>query len=150
MDAEHPLQLADQQLTEIAVYPGSPLNRTTLSQTRFSSAVDLRVVAIHRAGKAITAMPKGIQNVRLRIGDVLLVQGSSEAVAKLKAQPDLMVLDATRDLPRANKAPMSLLVMGSVIAIATTKLLPLSVVAALGVAAMLLCGCLNWKMYVMP
>jgi di/tricarboxylate transporter len=145
LDAEHPLPLADQQLTEVAIYPGSPLNRNTLMQTRFYAAADLNVVAIHRAGKAISAMPKGIQNVRLRMGDVLLIQGSAEAVAQLKAQSDLMVLDATRDLPRARKAPLSLLVMGAVIAIATTKLLPLAVVASLGVVAMLLCGCLNWK-----
>ncbi len=145
LDEAHPLPLADQQLTEIAVYPGSPLNRATLKQTRFHQKQDISVVAIHRAGKAITAMPTGIQNVRLRIGDVLLVQGSADAVSDLKSQADLMVLDATRDLPRRGKAPMSLLVMGAVIALAATRVLPISITAALGVAAMLMCGCLNWK-----
>jgi len=145
LDETHPLPLADQQLTEIAVYPGSPLNRATLKQARFHQKQDIRVVAIHRAGKAITAMPTGIQNVRLRIGDVLLVQGSADAVSDLKAQADLMVLDATRDLPRRSKAPMSLLVMGAVIALAATRVLPISITGALGVAAMLICGCLNWK-----
>lgn len=145
LDDTHPLPLADQQLTEVAVYPGSALNRTTLANTRFHEKKELDVVAIHRAGKAITAMPTGIQGVRLQIGDVLLVQGSAHAVDDLKSQADLMVLDATRDLPRRSKAPMSLLVMGAVIALATTRVLPLSIVGSLGVAAMLLCGCLNWK-----
>ncbi len=141
----HPLPLADQQLTEIAVYPGSALNRARLANTRFHEKKDLEVVAIHRAGKAISAMPAGIQDVRLRIGDVLLVQGSAKAVSDLKSQSDLMVLDATRDLPRRSKAPMSLLIMGAVIMLATTRVLPLSIVGALGVAGMLVCGCLNWK-----
>ena len=145
LDEAHPLPLADQQLTEIAVYPGSALNRTRLANTRFHEKKDLDVVAIHRAGKAITAMPAGIQDVRLRIGDVLLVQGSAEAVSNLKSHVDLMVLDATRDLPRRRKAPMSLVIMGVVIALAAARILPLSIVGALGVAAMLLCGCLNWK-----
>ncbi len=145
LDETHPLPLADQQLTEIAVYPGSALNRARLANTRFHEKKELDVVAIHRAGKAISAMPSGIQDVRLRIGDVLLVQGSAEAISDLKTQSDLMMLDATRDLPRRSKAPMSLLVMAAVIALATTRMLPLSIVGALGVAAMLLCGCLNWK-----
>jgi di/tricarboxylate transporter len=145
LDEAHPLPLADQQLTEIAVYPGSALNRARLANTRFHGKEELEVVAIHRAGRAITAMPTGIQDVRLRIGDVLLVQGSAEAVSELKSQSDLMVLDATHDLPRRRKAPMSLLIMGMVIALAATRILPLSIAGALGVAAMLVCGCLNWK-----
>lgn len=40
---------------------------------------------------------------------------------------------------------MSLLVMATIIVVAAMRVLPLSVIAALGVAAMLLCGCLNWK-----
>jgi len=75
LDESHPLPLADQQLTEIAVYPGSALNGVMLANTRFHEKRELDVVAIHRAGKAITAMPRGIQNVRLQVGDILLVQG---------------------------------------------------------------------------
>lgn len=145
LDNDHPLPEADQQLAEVAVYPGSALNRSSLAHTRFHEMKQLDVVAIHRAGKAISAMPRGIQSVPLRIGDVLLVQGSSHAIAELKSQPDLMVLDATRDLPRHRKAPLSLLVMFTVIVLASTRTLPLSIVGALGVAVMLLCGCLNWK-----
>ena len=145
LDETHPLALADQQLTEIAVYPGSALNRARLANTRFHEKKELDVVAIHRAGKAIPSMPSGIQDVRLRIGDVLLVQGSAEAISDLKSQSDLMMLDATRVLPRRRKAPLSLLVMAMVIALAITRMLPLSIVGALGVAAMLMCGCLNWK-----
>jgi di/tricarboxylate transporter len=145
LDESHPLPLADQQLSEVAVYPGSALNRATLANTRFHEKKELNVVAIHRAGKAIKEMPTGIQNVRLQIGDVLLVQGSAHAISDLKSQVDLMVLDATRDLPRRRKAPMALMVMFAVIALASSRALPLSIVAASGVAAMLLCGCLNWK-----
>lgn len=145
VDESHPLPLADQQMAEIAIYPGSALNRSTLAQSRFQLNKDINVVAIHRAGKAITAMPTGITNVRLQIGDVLLVQGCAKAVQQLKAQSDLMVLDATRDLPRRSKAFMSIMVMGVVIFLATTKILPLSITASLGIVAMLVVGCLNWR-----
>jgi di/tricarboxylate transporter len=50
LDETHPLALADQQLTEIAVYPGSALNRARLANTRFHEKKELDVVAIHRAG----------------------------------------------------------------------------------------------------
>ncbi len=145
LDAQHPLQLADQQLAEIAVYPGSALHRSTLAETRFRATRELTVVAIHRAGKAISIMPRGIQNIRLQIGDVLLVQGNTEAIAALKTQVDLMVLDATQDLPRRGKASMSMAIMSGVIFLAIIQILPLAVIAVLGVAAMLLCGCLKWK-----
>ncbi len=145
VDEQNPLSLADQQLAEIAVYPGSALHRNTLAQTRFRRTSDVIVLAIHRAGRPIKSMPGGIQNVRLTTGDVLLVQGRSETIAKLKSQSDLMVLDSRRDLPRRNRASMSLVIMFAVIVLATIQALPITITASAGVLAMLLCGCLNWR-----
>ncbi len=145
MDEEHPLQAADQQLAEVVIYPGSPLHRSTLSESRFTDQTLLAVLAIHRAGRAIEKMPEGIAHLRLRMGDVLLVQGSREEIDKLKHQPDLMVLDATLDLPHTSKAPLSLAVMAGMVALSALGILPIHISAPLGVLAMLICGCLSWK-----
>ena len=81
----------------------------------------------------------------LRPGDVLLVQGPADRVDLLKAAAGVLVLDAKMTLPHTRKAPVALLIMACVVAIAATKILPMVLAAALGVAFMMLTGCLRWQ-----
>jgi di/tricarboxylate transporter len=83
--------------------------------------------------------------VRLRAGDVLLVQGGKDAIRQLRESGSMMVLDATTDLPHTAKASLALGIMGAVVAFAATGIMPISVAALCGIAAMLLTGCLQWK-----
>lgn len=144
VDDEHPLIAEDQQLAEVVVVPGSPLAGSTLKNVRFIDHFKLVAIALHRGGKAIDLYRK-LGNVSLHVGDVLLVQGPRENIAKMKKQGDLLILDATTDLPHSEKAPIALLIMASIIIFAATGILPIAVSALCGVILMLLTRCMNWK-----
>jgi len=144
VDEEHPLTADDQQLVEIVVVPGSPLAGSTLKDVRFIDQYQMVAVALHREGKEIDLYKK-LGNVTLHVGDILLVQGSREKIAEIKRKGDLMVLDASTDLPHTKKAPYALAIMAGIIALAAFGILPIAIAAMVGVLAMLLTRCLDWQ-----
>lgn len=145
VSADNPLKAEDQQIAEIVVVDGSPLENATLREIRFANLYELVTLAIHRAGSVIESMPRGISDVRLRSGDVLLVQGAREQISRLKREGTLLVLDATVDLPFGRRAGFAVAIMTAVVIAAALGLLPIAVSAVAGVLAMLLLGCLSWR-----
>lgn len=145
VDEEHPLQADDQQLAEIIVTQGSPLENTTLSRARFADYYQLVTLALHRAGMEIRTLRADVGDVQLRIGDVLLVQGNREQIAELKREGELLVLDATSDLPHTKRAPLALVIMAAIIMTAALGILPIAISAVCGVLIMLLTRCLSWR-----
>ena len=53
------------------------------------------------------------------------------------------MLDASVDLPRTSKAPLALVILAGVVALAATGLMPIAVSATAGAALLLLTRCLN-------
>jgi di/tricarboxylate transporter len=88
---------------------------------------------------------EGAATAILRPGDVLLVQGPGDRIEQLKTAGGVLVLDANLALPHTRKAPVALAIMGLVIFLAATKLLPMVLAAASGVALLMLTGCLRWQ-----
>ncbi|MCP5214545.1 MAG: SLC13 family permease [Pseudomonadales bacterium] len=142
VDEEHPLQDEHQQLAEVVVTQGSVLDRTTLSRLRFAEYYQLMTLAVHRAGAEIR---KEVGEVILTVGDVLLVQGNREQIAKLKRSGELLVLDATSDLPTTKRASLALLIMAGIVGVAAIGLLPIAVSATCGVLLMIITRCLSWN-----
>ena len=145
VDEEHPLTAEDQQISEIVVVHGSPIEGVTLKDVRFIDRYQLVVLALHRAGKARASLGAGMGDVVLEAGDVLLVQGPPAQIAALKRDDQVLVLDATTDLPHTRKAPTAMVIMTAVILTAALGLLPISVAAVLGVLLMVATRCLNWR-----
>ncbi len=145
VDEEHPLAAEDQRLAEVVVTEGSALNGATLRDTRFSEWHEVTIVGLHRPGARAAGGQADISEVRLRVGDVLLVQGSDDAIRKLKSRARLLVLDQSYELPRTERAPLALAILAAVVAAAAFKLAPISIAALAGVAAMILTRCLDWE-----
>ena len=93
-----PLNSEGQQLAEVVVTRGSPLHHRTLDSSHFVDRYRLLPMAIHRA-RMDDDLSADLGAVRLRAGDVLLVQGAREAVQELRESGSMLVLDATMDLP---------------------------------------------------
>ncbi|MFO7593669.1 MAG: SLC13 family permease [Pseudomonadota bacterium] len=144
VDEEHPLEDEGQQLAEIVVTPGSLLEGNTLSRLRFADYYQLVTLALHRAGTAIRTLREEVGDVRLNVGDVLLVQGSAEQIAELKRSGELLVLDATSDLPTTRRAPVALSIMAAVVVVAALGVLPIAISATCGVLLLILTRCLSW------
>jgi len=145
VDDSTPLKAEGQQLAEVVVTRGSPLHLRNLAAARFSSSYGLMPLALHRARAPSSQVTGDLNMIRLRAGDVLLVQGSREAIAKLKDSGTMLVLDGTTDLPHTHNAKRALGIMGLVIAAAAFGILPISVSALIGLALMIVTGCLTWR-----
>ncbi|MGE4658674.1 MAG: SLC13 family permease [Gammaproteobacteria bacterium] len=136
---------AEQQLAEIVVTRESLLHRASLTTTRFAQRTGLLPLALHRARAPGSPEIRGnIGSVRLRAGDVVLVQGTQFQLGRLKRSGSALVLDGTINLPRKNQANRSLAIITIVVLTAALGILPISVSALMGVAFMLATRCLSW------
>jgi di/tricarboxylate transporter len=150
-DNEHPinddtpLKAEGQQLAEVVVTRGSPLHLRSLAAARFSVSYGLLPLALHRARAPSSQVTGDLNLIRLRAGDVLLVQGTSEAIANLKDSGSMLVLDGTTTLPQTHHAKRALFIMGGVVAAAAFGIMPISVSALVGLGLMIATGCLVWR-----
>lgn len=145
IDENTPLKAEGQQLAEVVVTRGSPLHLRTLASARFSASYGLLPLALHRARAPSSQVTGDITMIRLRAGDVLLVQGTRKNIESLKETGSMLVLDGTTDLPHTHKAKRALAIMGVVILAAATGFLPISVAALAGLGLMLATSCLTWR-----
>ncbi len=145
VDDKHPLQNKDQQLIEIIVHSRSPLFNRTLQSVHFIERYQLVALALHRDGKKVRSMPKGLGKLRLREGDVLLVQGRREHIDALKARNEFLILDRQLDVPHTQKAGLALFIMLLIVLTAAFGVLSIAVSSVTGVLLMLLTGCLSWQ-----
>ena len=144
VDEETPLNDEGEQMAEVVVTRGSPLHYQSLEGVNFGNAYGLMALAIHRARSPNSEITGDLNTVMLRAGDVLLVQGSREAIESLRDSGKMLVLDGAKDLPQKHKSKRALFILGSVILSAALGLMPISVSALLGVGFLLLTGCISW------
>lgn len=145
VDEEHPLEAKDQQIAEIAIVEGSRMVGRTVSSLRFSDRYNLVTLALHRANKRQEKIKQDIKDVRLRAGDVLLIQGAREQITNLKKEKDFLVLDATADVALTKKAPLAIVIMAGIILTAAIGVMPIAISAMIGVLLMVVTGCLTWR-----
>jgi len=145
VDASHPLSTDGQQIAEVAITPASRLNGVRIGNAGLLSLFKLRLLAFNRFEGMEERESPGLDETRLRAGDVLLVQSTLQNLAELKQSSDFLILDGSINLPRARKAPIALAVIFGVVALAALKVMPIEVSALLGCLVLILTGCLNWK-----
>ena len=145
VDEKTPLQAEGQQLAEVVVTRGSPLHLRSLAAARFSASYGLMPLALHRARAPSSQVTGDLNLIRLRAGDVLLVQGSREAISNLKDSGSMLVLDGTTDLPHTHNAKRALAIMAFVVLAAALQILPISVSALMGLGLMIATGSLGWR-----
>jgi di/tricarboxylate transporter len=142
---DNPLSDNEQHLAELVIDRGSPMIHRTLNEAHFSDVYQLVTLAIHRKGKVLESMPQGIARTPLRLGDVLLVQGSSEYIEEVKKRGHFLVLDATTELPSTKYAPRAIAIMALTITVAALGIMPISISAVAGSLLMVLTNCLKWQ-----
>ncbi|MCB1750938.1 MAG: SLC13 family permease [Gammaproteobacteria bacterium] len=146
VDEEHPLQAKDQQIAEVVVVRGSSVAGVSLRRARFVQRYNLVVLALHRQGRAV--WPGGgneLADILLQVSDVLLVQGAKTQIAALKKDSNMLVLDATTDLPHTDKAPLALAIMAMIVILAALNILPIAISAVFGALMLILTQCLTWR-----
>ena len=129
------LEGKDIELFEAMLPRGSDLIARTLKRLEFRERYGLVVLAINRHG--VNLLSK-LSRVRLRFGDVLLVQGNREHVERLAADGQILLLEEVsgRQL-RPTKRPWALLAFGVFIFFSLTHLVPLPIAVLFGVMILL-------------
>ena len=145
VDAEHPLSAEGQQIAEVVITPASQLNGVRIGNARLRSKYGLRLLAFDRYEESQARKSPGLDEVKLRSGDVLLVQSTPENLRELKQTAEFLVLDGSIQLPSTRKAPLALAIMLGVVLLAALDIMPIEISAVLGFCALILTGCLNWK-----
>jgi di/tricarboxylate transporter len=136
-----PNQDGSLSLAEAVVAPASRLMGRTLPQSGFYTETGCLVMGIQRRSR----MPRMAMNdIRLEAGDVLLVAGFEEDIARLRGNRDVLLLDwSTAEVPRKRYAPRALAIFACVVALAASGLVPIVSTAVAGTFAMIASGCLN-------
>jgi di/tricarboxylate transporter len=133
----------DVQLAEVVVGTASSLIGRTLREARFADQYQVVVIGLNRDTEGLLQGNYEIKDTRLASGDVILVQGPQDRVAKLGSDPHLLLLDSSVSMPRSPLAKWALLIMACVVFLGATRLLPIHVAAFMGVIAMLVTGCVR-------
>jgi di/tricarboxylate transporter len=154
--ADETLRARDLRLTELLVAPNSRLAGRTLKELEFRQHYEGIVLAIHRHGETLR---EKLNAVRLQAGDALLVISSREHANQLRGKPEFLVLDRFEEPAlRRRKAPVALLILAGVVALAAVNVMPIVVAALLGCMALVLTRCLtldeaygaiDWKVIVL-
>lgn len=145
VDESHPLSAGDQSIAELVITSGSLLDRVRVGDSRLSSKYGLTLLAVHSQGKETTATSKGMDDLIFRPGDVLLVQGTHDAIQQVKRTGSLLVLDGGEELPHTKKASLALGIMGGIVGMAAFDVLPISISALIGCFVLIATGCLRWR-----
>lgn len=140
----NPLSAGDQSIAELVITSGSLLDRVRVGDARLESKFGLTLLAIHSQGKETSALSKGVNDRVIHQGDVLLVQGSNEAIKAVKKSGSLLLLDGGEELPHTEKAPLALAVMATVVALAAFNITSIAVSATVGCFVLIATGCLRW------
>ncbi len=139
------LPAGDQQLAEVVITLGSSLHGMKLGDVRLKEEYGLTILALHSASGMLPSITSGLDERKLEASDVLLVQGNAGDIALLKTGGELLVLDSTMDLPHTRKAPLALVIMVVVVALAALGILPIASSALLGALVLIATRCLKWR-----
>jgi di/tricarboxylate transporter len=139
--ADPDLQAEDIRLVEGIVLPGSPLVGRTLKTEQFRERYGLQVLAIHRHDATLTAK---LSQVRLRMGDVLLLQGDRHVIAGLEGDRSLRILGAVDEpRPKVHRARLAVGIFVAALGLATLDIVSLPIAMLLGALAAFVTGCIT-------
>lgn len=138
---ETELSSGEEGIAEVLILSNSRLVGSTLKDLRFRQRYNATVLAIQRGEELVR---QRLGKVRLRFGDLLLVQGPRQSIQGLQTSRELLVLEQ-RDVEslRQDKAWIALAIGLGVVVAAALNWMPILVSALAGVVLMVITGCLR-------
>jgi di/tricarboxylate transporter len=131
----------DLSIVEAVVLPDSPFVGRSVATLGLNRLYGVKVMAIQRHGLQHRYHLRGM---RLKGGDVLLLQSDRRGLDALRETGSVMVVEGVdRLVIQTARAPVALAVLFGVIAIASLKLAPLAVISLIGAGVLIATGCLR-------
>lgn len=132
---------ADVRMIGLTIAPSHPALGRELRDIPFLSHLPARVLGI---GRARHLPGPDLGSVRLRAADSLLVAADEAAIAELHRNTNLIAEDTSHVRRfRRRRAPIALAALGGVVTLAAFGIAPVLPLAIMGVAIVLLTGCLD-------
>ncbi|MCB1182892.1 SLC13 family permease [bacterium] len=132
----------DTQLVEAIVPPESHLLGRRIGGTHLGLGDGLRVVGAQRRRRHYEAGK--LNQLRLAVGDILLLQCSELRLSRLQADPDLIIADSAVPRPaNIRKAPVAVVVFAGMVAAAAGGVTDIMTAALAAAFLMLVSGCLR-------
>ncbi|MBN1119498.1 MAG: SLC13 family permease [Anaerolineae bacterium] len=135
------LESGDMGLSEVVLLTGSPLLRRTLKGANVRQRYDLQVLAINRRGETLT---RKMGEVRLRVGDILLVQGDRQQIATLEQQNIFQLLGTvSHSRPNRRRAPLAIAIFLGAVVVSAFNILSPAVAMLLGATLAMTTRCIT-------
>lgn len=126
---------------EVLIAPGSKMIGRRMGDLRLRRRYGVYPLAVHRRDKNLG---QKIDDLVVRIGDTLLLEGSPEDIQRLAS--DMALGDVSKPSQRAyrrNHAPIAIGTMVGIVVLAAFNVAPILLLAMVGVAVVLLSGCID-------
>jgi di/tricarboxylate transporter len=131
-------------IVELIIPPQSRLLGQRLVASHLQRDPDIHIIAIKRR-ELHYAEPK-VKDVRLQIGDILLVRLPETSLERLRGQTDFIIVeDVHHEIVHKRLARRAFLIFGAMIVAASTGLADILVCALAAAFLMLLTGCLQLR-----
>lgn len=131
-------------IVELIIPPESGLIGEQPIQANLQTELGIQFIAVKRKGIHYTRQK--LRNLKLSIGDVLLIHCSRDKLDELRNNPDFIVLeDVHHRIIHKKKAPIALLIFAAMIAAASTGLVNIVTAAVTAVFLMILTKCLQLR-----
>ncbi len=135
------LEAKDLQLAEVLVSPRSNLIDRTLAEVDFRRRYEAIVLAVQARQQTIRTK---LNQVRLRFGDALLLLGPREELARLRGDPNFLVLEQVEEPSlRRDKIPTAAGIIAVVVLLAALNVMPILAASIIGCIALVVTRCLT-------
>jgi di/tricarboxylate transporter len=131
----------EEQVIEAVVMPGSEMVGKPIGQLMLTRRFGVKVMGLQHQG---TQQVQGLRTQRLEVGDVLLLRGKTAGLRKAAEACRLLLVEGVENtLVRKTKNTTALIIMASVVLLASFSEIPIVVLALAGAVAMVLTRCLR-------
>ena len=131
----------DYHLAEAIISPGSRYAGRTIQLSGLRPQFGISVLGVQRKSRMARS---AMSDIRLEPGDTLLIGGPMEAMAQLRGNHDLLLLEHSAEaVPQSSKARIAVAIFAAIVVLSAFSILPIVVAAVCGAVLMLLTGCLS-------
>lgn len=134
----------DSLIVELIVPPQSAILGENLFEADIQNDPDIHIIAIKRRRLHYTEQKIG--NMKLRVGDIILVRCLKKKLDQIRARTDFIIVeDVHHEIIHKHKARRTILIFAGLIAAATMGLADIMVCALTGLFLMILTGCIQLR-----
>jgi di/tricarboxylate transporter len=129
------------ETVEVLIGPGCRMEGRSLGELRIRRRYGVYVLAVHRRNQNIG---RQLDDLIVRVGDTLLLEGSIEDIQRLAADMDLVDISRPKVAAfRRPKAPIAIAALGLIVMLSALDLAPILPLAVVAVAVILITHCVD-------